>query len=131
VINLSLGSEADTPFLREVVRSASQANVLLISAAGNIPVTTPFYPAAYPEVRAVTAIEQGQIAPYASRGNFVSLGGPSMNFIEFGSQSYNVQGTSVSSAYVSGAAAGFMEMHRANSTQAGSFLQNNFGLGGR
>lgn len=130
VINLSLGSEVNTPFLRDVVRSASQSNVLLIGAAGNVPVATPFYPAAYPEVRAVTAIEQGQIASYASRGDFVSLGGPSMNFIDFANQSYGVQGTSVSSAYVSGAAAGFMEVNRANAAQAGHYLDNNFGLRG-
>ena len=128
VINLSLGSAGDSPFLHDVVRSASAANILLIGAAGNEPVAAPFYPAAYPEVNAVTAIDHGQLAPYASRGSFVTLGAPGLNVIPFESQSFAVEGTSVSSAYLSGLAAGYMEANRANTSQAQSFLQNNFGV---
>lgn len=128
VINLSLGSAGDSPFLHDVVRRASAANILLIGAAGNEPVATPFYPAAYPEVNAVTAIDHGQLAPYASRGSFVTLGAPGLNVIPFESQSFAVEGTSVSSAYLSGLAAGYMEANRANTSQAQSFLQNNFGV---
>jgi len=128
VINLSLGSSGDSQFLHDVVMQASNDKILLIGAAGNEPVTTPFYPAAYPEVRAVTAIDNGQLAPYASRGSFVSLGAPGLNFIPFNAQSYSVQGTSVSSAFLSGMAAGYMDANRATSSQAQTFLQNNFGV---
>ena len=62
MINLSLGSDGDSSFLHGVIQDASSKNILFIGAAGNQPVTTPFYPAAYPEVNAVTAIDQGQIA---------------------------------------------------------------------
>ncbi len=128
VINLSLGSPGDNMLLRDVVKSASDAGILLIGAAGNTPVTDPYYPAAYPEVHAVTAIDQGQIASYANRGSFISLGAPGLNLITFGNTAYGVEGTSVSSAILSGLAAGFMDANRANTTQAAMFLQGNFGI---
>lgn len=128
VINLSLGSPEDSPVLRDVVARAKAAGVLLIGAAGNTPVTAPYYPAAYPEVHAVTAIDQGQIAPYANRGSFISLGAPGANVIAFGNMAYGVQGTSVSSAILSGLAAGFMEANHATPAQAQTFLQSNFGI---
>jgi hypothetical protein len=128
VINLSLGSAGDSPFLHDVVRNAREASILLISAAGNQPVTTPFYPAAYPEVDAVTAIDRGALASYASRGSYVTLGGPGTSLIPFGSQAFGVQGTSVSSAFISGAAAGYMDANRATTAQAQSFLRNSFGV---
>ncbi|HEY5913575.1 MAG TPA: S8 family serine peptidase [Verrucomicrobiae bacterium] len=128
IVNLSLGSPGDNLVLRDVVRQASDAGILLIGAAGNTPVTTPFYPAAYPEVYAVTAIEQGQIAPYANRGSFISLGAPGLNLISYDNTSYGVQGTSVSSAILSGLAAGFMDANRATTAQARTFLQSNFGI---
>jgi len=128
VINLSLGSPGDNPILRDVVQQANAAGILLIAAAGNTPVTTPYFPAAYPEVHAVTAINQGQIAPYANRGSFVSLGAPGLNVIPYGNIAYGVQGTSVSSAILSGLAAGFMEANHANGVQAQAFLQSNFGV---
>ncbi len=128
VINLSLGSAGDSPFLHDVVKEATAQNILLIGAAGNEPVTTPFYPAAYPEVKAVTAVDQGQLAPYANRGSFISLGAPGTSMIPFGNLSYGVEGTSVSSAILSGLAGGYMELNRANTSQAQNFLQGNFGV---
>ncbi len=128
VINLSLGSPGDNAVLRDVVARANAAGVLLIGAAGNSPVTTPYYPAAYPEVHAVTAIDQGQVAAYANRGSFISLGAPGGNVIAFGNMAYGVEGTSVSSAILSGLAAGFMEANHATPAQTQTFLQSNFGI---
>src|SRR5258706_15663059 len=99
----------------------------MFAAAGNEPVTTPFYPAAYPGVRAVTAIDNGQLASYASRGSFVTLGAPGTSIIPFGNLNFGVQGTSVSSAYTSGLAAGFLESSGGNVSKMESFLNNNFG----
>jgi len=42
IINLSLGSPGDSPFLHDVVRRASAANILLIGAAGNVPLLLRF-----------------------------------------------------------------------------------------
>jgi hypothetical protein len=100
----------------------------MFAAAGNQPVATPYYPAAYPEVKAVTAIDNGQLAPYAGRGSFVSLGAPGTSIVPFGNLAYGVQGTSVSTAYTSGLAAGYLETSGGNMTQMQRFLNNNFGV---
>ena len=128
VINLSLGSSSDSPFLQSVIQDVSKLNVPMFAAAGNEPVTTPFYPAAYPEVSAVTAIDNGQLAPYASRGSFVSLGAPGNSIVPFGNQAYGVQGTSVSSAYTTGLAAGYLENSGDNVNKMESYLSSNFGV---
>jgi hypothetical protein len=128
ILNLSLGSPSDSTFLRGVIQDISKLNIPIFAAAGNQPVTTPFYPAAYPGVLAVTAIDQGQLAPYASRGNFISLGAPGTSIVPFGNQSFGVQGTSVSSAFTSGLAAGYMESHGGNTSLTLTFLNSNFGV---
>ena len=127
-INLSLGSDGDSPFLHSVIQDASSKNIVFIGAAGNQPVTTPFYPAAYPEVMAVTAIDQGQIASYANRGSFVSLGAPGTSVVYFDNQPWYVTGTSASAAFTSGIAAGYMEATHSSPSQMQAFLRGNFGV---
>lgn len=128
VINLSLGSEVDSPMLRDVVETASQKGIQIYAAAGNEPVTTPFYPAAYPEVMAVTAVDNGQVAPYANRGSFISLGAPGSSVVYFKDQPYYVTGTSAASAFTSGLAAGYMEATGSGAQQTRDFLKNTYGL---
>ena len=127
-INLSLGSDGDSPFLHSVIQDASSKNIVFIGAAGNTPVTTPFYPAAYPEVMAVTAIDQGQIASYANRGSFISLGAPGTSVIYFDNQPYYVTGTSASAAFTSGIAAGYLDATHNSVSQMQAFLRSNFGV---
>jgi hypothetical protein len=129
IINLSLGSESDSPFLHSVIQDANSKNILFIGAAGNTPVTTPFYPAAYPEVNAVTAVDNGKLDSYANRGSFVTLGAPGNSVVNYGNQSWYVAGTSASAAFTSGIAAGYLEANP-GSTPANSqtFLRNNLGI---
>jgi hypothetical protein len=128
VINLSLGSQGDSSFLHNVIDDVSKQNIPLFAAAGNQPVTTPFYPAAYPEVTAVTAIDQGQIASYANRGSFISLGAPGTSVIYFDGQPYYAVGTSTATAIASGIAAGYMDTTHNSVGQMQSFMRNNFGV---
>jgi len=130
VINLSLGSPSDSPFLQSIIQDVSKLNVTMFAAAGNTPVTTPFYPAAYPEVKAVTAIDNGQLDPYANRGTFISFGAPGTSTVPFANLAYMFQGTSVSSAYLAGQAIGFLENSggAGNVTKMDSFLSSNFGV---
>lgn len=128
IINLSLGSEGNSQFLQDIIQQVSSKNVILIGAAGNTPVTTPFYPAAYPEVLAVTALDQGQLASYANRGTFISLGAPGTSIVYYQNQPWYVQGTSASAAYTSGMAAGYMDSTHNSASQAQTFLRNNFGV---
>ena len=127
-INLSLGSEGNSEFLHSVIQEATAKNIVFIGAAGNQPVTTPFYPAAYPEVMAVTAVDQGQLASYANRGSFVSLGAPGTSVIYFGNQPYYVTGTSAAAAFTSGIAAGYLDTTHNSASQMQAFLRSNFGV---
>jgi len=107
VINLSLASAGDSTLLHNVIKQGAERGVLFIAAAGNEPTTAPNYPAAYPEVVAVTAgTRNGQLASYANRGEFVDVVAPGSSIIQFGGKTYLVSGTSASTAYVSGLAAG-------------------------
>src|SRR6185295_18108747 len=106
VINLSLGGTADSPMLKDLIAAVIAKGIPVFAAAGNEPVATPFYPAAYPGVVAVTGVEQGKIAPYANYGSFVDVGAPGTSTVYFGNRVWMVQGTSASAAYVSGVAAG-------------------------
>ena len=128
IINMSLGSQGDSPFLHSVIQDVKKQNIPIFAAAGNQPVTTPFYPAAYPEVTAVTAVDQGQLASYANRGSFVSLGAPGTSVVCYDGANYFVVGTSASSAYVSGVAAGYMDANSSSVSQMQSFLQSSYGV---
>lgn len=110
IINLSLGSDGDTPYLRELIATAHRQGVVIVGAAGNTPVTTPFYPAAYSEVIAATAGDRsGQVASYANRGEFVDVMAPGTGLVHYNHQAYLGSGTSYAAAYVSGIAAALGE----------------------
>jgi hypothetical protein len=128
IINMSLGSQGDSPFLHSVLQDVKKQNIPVFAAAGNQPVTTPFYPAAYPEVTAVTAVDQGQLASYANRGSFVSLGTPGTSIVCYDGANYFVVGTSASSAYASGVAAGYMDSTGNSAAQMQSYMQSSYGV---
>jgi thermitase len=108
IINLSLAGDGDSRFLANMIADARKQGVLFFGAAGNEPTTAPTYPAAYSGVVAVTASDRrGNIAPYANRGSFVDVAAPGNSLVQFGGESFIVSGTSASTAYVSGTAAGY------------------------
>jgi thermitase len=128
VINLSLGGDGASPLLDELIAQARQRGVMFFAAAGNSPTTAPTYPAANPLVYAVTAGEQdGSIAPYANRGNFIDLIAPGTSYMDFNGATFRVTGTSPATAIVSGAYATFASAC-AGETAALSQLQQTFGL---
>jgi len=126
-VNLSLGSPGDSPLLHDIITEGSGKGIVFIGAAGNEPVTTPFYPAAYPEVLAVTALDQGQLAPYANRGSFISLAAPGTSVVYYNDRAYYVMGTSASAAYMSGALGGYMDSTHSTAAQGKTFLGTSFG----
>lgn len=74
VINLSLAGPANRS-VESAVRRAAAAGHVLVAAAGNEgPAAPPAFPAAYPGVVAVTAVDQsGQPYRYANRGAYISF----------------------------------------------------------
>jgi hypothetical protein len=109
ILNLSLAGPTSSPILHDVLQQASQAGVVAFAAPGNQPTTQPNYPAAYPEVVAVTASDRrGALAPYANRGDFVDLIAPGTSVVPYQGESFVVNGTSVATAYTAGLAAGLL-----------------------
>jgi hypothetical protein len=124
IINLSLGSEGDTPYLYEVIRQGSESGRVFVASAGNEPVTTPTYPAAYPEVIAVTASDaRGNIAPYANRGDFVDVIAPGSSLVDFNGRGWRVSGTSPAAAYISGTIAGKADTGNLSVPKAAEWLR--------
>lgn len=125
ILNLSLGGYGDSAFMRNIVQQISQRSIPIFAAAGNEPVTTAFYPAAYPEVIAVTAGMQGKIANYANYGGFVDIAAPDANVIYYAGKPFYVRGTSASAAFASGMAAAIADsMKRTPSDAAAAVRQN-------
>jgi thermitase len=124
IINLSLGSEGNTPYLYQVIRQGRESGRIFVGSAGNTPVTSPTFPAAYPEVIAVTAgVGPGQLAPYANRGSFVDVMAPGSSIISFNGLSWRVNGTSPAAAYISGAIAGTLDTKGGTLSQAAAAVQ--------
>lgn len=74
IINVSIEGP-DNLVLAHVIRRAIQANSIVVAAAGNGgPGAKPVFPAAYPGVIAVTAIdEQGRVYRRANHGDYISF----------------------------------------------------------
>lgn len=128
-INLSLGTTGDSAFLHRVIQNAAAQGVIFFAAAGNEHVTTATYPAAYPEVLAVTAGDrQGHIASYANYGSFVSAMAPGTSMVCYDGQAWKVQGTSAATAFASGLAAGAAALG-ANASQAATAVTSSLPVG--
>jgi hypothetical protein len=126
-INLSLGSEGDSAIMHDVIKDASGKGIIFVAAAGNTPVTTPFYPAAYStdgEVLAVTAVDQGKIASYANRGSFVTLGAPGTSVVYYNGKSWYVMGTSASAAFTTGELAGYSDVNQQPVSKGRDFVKS-------
>ena len=112
VINLSLGSSADSATIRLAVDYAEDNDVLVVAAAGNSghlgnPVT---YPAAIDEVLAVSATASNDTKTYFSQyGPWIDLAAPGNGIQSLHGTADNLyassSGTSMASPYVAAAAA--------------------------
>ncbi len=77
VINLSLGGVAPNSQLENAINAAHNAGKLVVAAAGNQGTDEPTYPAAYPNVVGVGAVDAGgERASYSNVGASVSLVAP-------------------------------------------------------
>lgn len=108
-INLSLGSSVNSPVLQDLVAAVAARGVVLFAAAGNEPVSTPYYPAAYAEVTAVTGGNKAKISSYANFGSFVDVVAPDANVVSFANRQWYVVGTSAATAFTTGVAAGLAD----------------------
>lgn len=109
VINLSLGSTEELGILADAIEAATLAGVTVVTAGGNEGAAMPvFQPAGDPATIAVTATDAADMrAGFASFGPHVTLSAPGVDVISsFPGGGYRgSEGTSLSAAFVTGAAA--------------------------
>jgi subtilisin family serine protease len=112
VLNMSFVGGRDRQ-LHEALQEAYRRGVVLVASAGNGgPQAAPAYPAAYPEVIAVTAIDEGDNRyEHANRGGYIVIAAPGVDILApvEGGKHELVSGTSFATAYVSGIAALLLE----------------------
>jgi subtilisin family serine protease len=111
VLNLSLGVYQDTPVLREAVRYAHARDVIMVAAAGNDGYTQMPYPAAYPEVLAVTAVDGlGNQAHFSNQSTEIDFAAPGVGVVaaqgDAGTGLFS--GTSAAAPFVSGTLASIL-----------------------
>ncbi|HEU5272149.1 MAG TPA: S8 family serine peptidase [Xanthobacteraceae bacterium] len=108
VVNMSFTGPADAK-LHEMIAATRRKGLVLVAAAGNDgPQAAPDYPAAYPEVIAVTATDaEDRLLKVANHGAYVSVAAPGVDiFVAAPEGRYGfTTGTSVATAHVSGLAA--------------------------
>jgi hypothetical protein len=112
VINMSFAGPSD-PALGRILAAARQKGVVLVAAAGNAgPKSPPLWPAADPNVIAVTATDyDDRLFAMANRGSHVAIAAPGVDIlVATPGESYKMEsGTSFAAAFVSGVAALVLE----------------------
>jgi subtilisin family serine protease len=112
VINLSLGAEAGSRVLRDVIESALAQGVVIVAAVGNENSNIVQYPAGFGGVIGVAAVDDANVkADFSNFGaSWIDLAAPGVGITSTvpytGGNGYaSWSGTSMSTAFVSGAAA--------------------------
>ena len=103
VVNLSWGTTTDSAFIADAVAYAQSQGVVIVAAAGNEPTGQPMYPAAYPGVVAVSALNaDGSAWPQSNHGGFVTVAAPGQASFPVGHEGPPgaYAGTSIASAQV-------------------------------
>ena len=103
IINMSFAGPRDS-LVAEAIERMSEAGVVFVAAAGNEgPTADPAYPAAYPQVIAVTAVTKDlRNYRYANRGNHIDVSAPGVDVwtaAPGGGAGFNT-GTSFAAPYV-------------------------------
>lgn len=108
VINLSLGFYEDSKVLREAITYALESDIVVVGAAGNDATDTPFYPASYPDVLKITAVNsQFYAANFTNFGDDVNFAAPGVRIktTKAGGGYTTVSGTSFAAPFASAEAA--------------------------
>lgn len=111
LVNLSLGSSEDNPMIRESIQLLQQSGALVIAASGNSARSQAAYPAAYPGVVSVGAVDgRGTQLEFSNYADALSITAPgyAVNAAALGGGYIRMSGTSASTPFVTGAIAATM-----------------------
>lgn len=114
VVNMSWGTESNSAFLRDAIRSARDKGLVLVASAGNEPTQRPVYPAAYDEVIAISAMNaDGTLWNKSNYGGFIAAAAPGTGVFPVGHNGPpgGYAGTSIASAWVARAFALYFEQN--------------------
>ena len=116
IINMSFAGPKDALIERGIAATAAKG-IVMVAAAGNAgPKSPPLYPAANPNVIAVSATDaQDKLFAASNRGGYIAVAAPGVDiFLPAPDEKYQMtSGTSFSAAYVSGLAALMLERNPA------------------
>ena len=117
IINMSLGAPIEPPpSFHQAIQAAVAQGIIIVAAAGNDSGAVNF-PARYPEIIAVAAIDkQGNLANFSSHGPQVAVSAPGVDiYSTYLNQGYAMlRGTSQASPFVAGICALVLAWQRAN-----------------
>jgi subtilisin family serine protease len=115
IINISMGTTENNSLIEDAVNYAHQRNVVIVAAAGNAEQSDANYPAAYPTVISVGAVDaRGEHLDFSNYGTYLSLTAPgyALDTAWPGNQYSQLSGTSASAPIVTGAIAATMSSGR-------------------
>lgn len=111
LINISMGTNVDNPLISEAVLYARNHNSLIVASSGNSEQSEATYPAAYPSVISVGAVDaRGEHLDFSNYGTYLSVTAPgyAVNAAWPGNGYTRISGTSASAPIVTGAIAATM-----------------------
>jgi hypothetical protein len=120
VISLSWGSETRSDFMEKTFAYANDNGLIIVASAGNEPTGKPVYPAAYPSVIGVGALEpHGNTWENSNYGNFVAFYAPGFANLPVGHKGDPglYAGTSISAAFVANTIAVYLSENPAATLQ--------------
>lgn len=116
IINMSFAGPKD-PLIERGIAATASRGILMVAASGNAGAKSPpLYPAANPNVIAVSGTDaQEKLFAASNRGNHIAISAPGADiFLPAPDEKYQItSGTSFSAAYVSGVAALMLERNPA------------------
>lgn len=107
VINLSLGFYEESNVLRDAITHALENDIVVVGAAGNDATDEPYYPASYPDVLKITAVnDQNFSANFTNFGDDVNFAAPGVRIYTttVGGGYTTVSGTSFAAPFASAVA---------------------------
>lgn len=131
IMNISMGTTENNPLIEDAVLLARDQGVLIVAASGNSAQDEACYPAAYPSVISVGAVDAcGEHLDFSNYGTYLSITAPgyAINAAWPGDKHVKISGTSASAPLVTGAIAATMSNGsgvRMSASQAAEIVMKN------